>query len=91
MKFKEAQRLLKKKGIKFFTDPIIHGNEVALTIEVNGNKKNLSAEKVLLSVGRKANVENFGSENMSVEVKDGVLIQMNSMRLLILTYMQLGM
>jgi dihydrolipoamide dehydrogenase len=75
---KEAQRLFRKKGIKFHTgarilDHNIEDNSILLTIEVNGNKKELLAEKVLLSVGRKANVENIGLENTKIDVRDGVI------------------
>ncbi|WP_462413699.1 dihydrolipoyl dehydrogenase [Neobacillus sp. Marseille-QA0830] len=76
---KEAQRLLRKKGIKFFTnaklqpDPVVDGNLVEMVIEFNGNQKLLSAEKVLLSIGRKANTDQIGLENTVITIKNGFI------------------
>jgi len=76
---KEVQRLLRKKGIKFFTntklqpDPIVEGKMVEMEIVSNGTKKPLSAEKVLLSIGRKANIDQIGLENIAIGIKNGFI------------------
>ncbi|WP_216829723.1 dihydrolipoyl dehydrogenase [Alkalihalobacterium elongatum] len=75
---KEVQRLFKKKGVKIFTNAKVQDvqkadNEVNLTIEANGKQKSLITEKVLLSVGRQANIENIGLENTSIEIQNGVI------------------
>lgn len=76
---KEAQRSLKKKGVKFVTsakvlpDTIEKGEGVSIQAEHKGETKTFSAQKLLVSVGRQANVEGIGLENTDIVVENGVI------------------
>jgi dihydrolipoamide dehydrogenase len=76
---KEAEKLLKKRGIKFVknattlpeTLSIVDG--VSVDAEVNGKTESFHAEKMLISVGREANTTNIGLENTDIAVENGVI------------------
>jgi len=76
---KEMQRLMKKKGIKLVTsakvlpETLKKDNDVSISADVKGTIKEFSAEKILVSVGRKANVEGIGLENTDIEIEKGVI------------------
>lgn len=64
-----------KKGIKFLVGTKVESlspSEIgtAVTISNNGESQNIEAEKVLLSVGRRANITNFGLENLEIEYNE---------------------
>ena len=67
------QRSLKKKGIEIFTKTTVEkaeikGNKVEVSFMVNGEKKTVTADKVLNAIGVTGNVEGFGLENTGVEL-----------------------
>jgi dihydrolipoamide dehydrogenase len=76
---KEMERLLKKKGIKVVTGAKV----MAETLEINegvsikalhkDSEKSFTAEKMLVSVGRQANVEGIGIENTDIVVENGFI------------------
>ncbi|MCH6268493.1 dihydrolipoyl dehydrogenase [Neobacillus citreus] len=76
---KEAQRLMKKKGVKIVTgakvlpETLEKGEGVSIKAEQKGKEVPYSADKLLVSVGRLANLEEFGLENTIVEVDRGVI------------------
>ncbi|TKD70046.1 dihydrolipoyl dehydrogenase [Pseudalkalibacillus hwajinpoensis] len=76
---KEAHKLMKKKGIKLFTgakvmgDSLEKGDGVSIQAEHKGETKTFTADKMLVSVGREANVKNIGLENTTIEVEKGVI------------------
>lgn len=75
---KEIERLFKRKGIQIFTNTIISEaiekeETVLLTMNQNGETKTVSAEKILIAVGRKANIEDIGLENTEIEVERGFI------------------
>jgi dihydrolipoamide dehydrogenase len=76
---KEMQRLLKKKGVKVVTgakvlpDSLKKDNGVAINAEHKGEEKTFTADKMLVSVGRQANVEDIGLQNTSIKVERGVI------------------
>lgn len=76
---KEMQRLMKKKGIKIVTgakvlpETLQKGGGVTISAEVKGSQKEFSAEKLLVSVGRQANVEGIGLENTDIQVEKGFI------------------
>ncbi|WLR60447.1 dihydrolipoyl dehydrogenase [Guptibacillus hwajinpoensis] len=76
---KEAHKLMKKKGIKLFTGAKVMGdsltidNGVSIEAEHEGETKTFTADKMLVSVGREANVKNIGLENTTIEVDKGVI------------------
>ncbi len=76
---KEAFKLMKKKGIKLFTgakvngDSLEKGDGVSIQAEYDGDTKTFTADKMLVSVGREANVKNIGLENTTIEIEKGVI------------------
>src|SRR3989339_755376 len=74
---KEASKVLeasfKKRGIEVYTSTmvesaVVKGKSVVVTIEKNGEKKELKAEKVLNAIGVTGNVEGIGLETIGVEL-----------------------
>lgn len=77
---REMERLLKKKRVKVVTGALVlpetlerRNGSVTLWINHKGEKKEFTADKLLLSVGRAANVEGIGLEHTSVVVEQGVI------------------
>lgn len=64
---------LKKQGISIFTKATVEkaevkGNKVKVIVSVNGEKIELSADKTLNAIGVVGNTENFGLEELGVEM-----------------------
>ncbi|MFI8576720.1 dihydrolipoyl dehydrogenase [Rossellomorea aquimaris] len=77
---KEMQRLMKKKGVKIVTSAKVLSEslekgdgEVTIKAEHKGEEKSFTAEKILVSVGRQANVEGIGIENTDIKVEKGFI------------------
>jgi dihydrolipoamide dehydrogenase len=76
---KEMQRLMKKKGIKLVTgakvlpETLAKGDGVTISAEVKDGLKEYKAEKLLISVGRQANVEGIGIENTEIQIENGFI------------------
>ncbi|OCA91033.1 dihydrolipoyl dehydrogenase [Bacillus sp. FJAT-27225] len=76
---KEMQRLLKKRGVKIVTsakvlpETLTREEGVTISAEVKGQVKEYKAEKILVSVGRQANVEGIGLENTDIQVEKGFI------------------
>ncbi|KAB7708823.1 dihydrolipoyl dehydrogenase [Bacillus aerolatus] len=75
---KEMERLLKKRGVDIVTNAKVlaetmerNNGSVAVQAKVNEDQKTFSAEKLLVSVGRQANVEGIGIENTDIEIEEG--------------------
>ncbi len=67
------EKNFKKRGIEIFTKTIVEkaevkGKKVLVTINQNGQKKELSADKVLSAIGVTGNVEGFGLEELGIEL-----------------------
>ncbi|MBK7227854.1 MAG: dihydrolipoyl dehydrogenase [Ignavibacteriales bacterium] len=67
------EKNFKKRGIEIYTKTMVEkaevkGNKVSVTINQNGEKKTLSADKVLSAIGVTGNVEGFGLEELGVEL-----------------------
>ncbi|WP_442594773.1 dihydrolipoyl dehydrogenase [Neobacillus sp. D3-1R] len=77
---KEMQRLMKKKGVKIVTsakvlpETLVKDNGVTISAEVKGENKEFSAERLLVSVGRQANVEGIGLENTEIQIDRGAIV-----------------
>jgi dihydrolipoamide dehydrogenase len=77
---KEMQRLMKKKGVKVVTgakvlpETLIKDNGVIISAEIKGENKEFKAEKLLVSVGRQANVEGIGLENTEIQIDRGFIL-----------------
>jgi dihydrolipoamide dehydrogenase len=77
---KEMKKILSKKGITFVTSAKVlpetlvkETGSVTISAEVSGETIEYSAEKMLVSVGRQANVEGIGIENTEIEVVNGFI------------------
>jgi dihydrolipoamide dehydrogenase len=77
---KELLRLLKKRGVKVLTDTTVDSSTCqvtadGVTIEARKGEQSqtLTAEKLLVSVGRQANVENIGLENTDIRFEKGII------------------
>ena len=67
------EKSFKKRGIDIYTKTIVEkaevkGNKVQVIINHNGQKKNLSADKVLSAIGVTGNLEGFGLEELGIEL-----------------------
>jgi dihydrolipoamide dehydrogenase len=77
---KEMQRLMKKKGVKIVTgakvlpDTLVKDNGARISAEIKGEMKEFQAEKILVSVGRQANVEGIGIENTDIQLDRGFIV-----------------
>ncbi|MFP7230686.1 dihydrolipoyl dehydrogenase [Bacillus subtilis] len=77
---KEMESLLKKKGIQFVTGAKVlpdtmtkTSDEVSIQAEKDGETATYSAEKMLVSIGRQANIEGIGLENTDIVTEKGVI------------------
>ncbi len=76
---REMQRLLKKKGIKIVTgakvlpETLVRGEGITICADIKNQQKEFKAEKLLVSVGRQANIEGIGLENTDIQTIKGVI------------------
>jgi dihydrolipoamide dehydrogenase len=82
---KEMTRLLKKRKIKVHTGAKVLPETLArgegnatIKAEQNGKELVFTAEKILVSVGRQANIEDIGLNNVEAQVENGY-IKVNEM------------
>lgn len=80
---RELERLLRKRGVQIITDAKLQtetvkkeAEAVQLQIERKGERQALQADKVMVCVGRQANVEDIGLHNTDVKIVNG-FIQVN--------------
>jgi dihydrolipoamide dehydrogenase len=76
----EMKKILSKKGIKFVTGAkvkpetlVIEDSQVIISAEISGADESFTAEKMLVSVGRQANVEGIGLENTDIVIEKGFI------------------
>lgn len=67
------EKNFKKRGIEIYTKTVVekaelNGKRVKVTINQNGQTKELVADKVLSAIGVTGNVEGFGLEELGVEI-----------------------
>ena len=79
---KEVERAFKKRKIDVLTNAKISsvkaGKEgVSMTVEANGNKKEVKADIVLVAAGRAPNVEDIGLKEQGVQMTDRGFIRIN--------------
>ena len=72
---KEVERAFKKRGITVLTGAKISNakaakNSVSMTVEAGGDKKDLTADIVLIAAGRAPNVESIGLKEAGVQLTD---------------------
>lgn len=77
---KETSALLRKdyakRGIDFYLNTkVVEVSATEVTIEKDGKSQKVKTDKILVSVGRKANIANVGLESLKVELlKNGVKV-----------------
>ncbi|MUG64925.1 dihydrolipoyl dehydrogenase [Paenibacillus campinasensis] len=77
---KEMRKQLEKRGVKVYTGArlivdsyAVEDEQVTVSVEAGGEQRTLSADKLLVSVGRVGNAENIGLENTDVRVENGLI------------------
>jgi len=77
---RELERLLKKRGVQVVTGAKVLAEtvekkpgSVQLQIERKGQTEQLQADKVMVCVGRQANVEDIGLHNTDVKITNGFI------------------
>ncbi|WP_339235421.1 dihydrolipoyl dehydrogenase [Paenibacillus sp. FSL R5-0517] len=78
---REMQRLLGKRGVRFLTGAKVltetystDTDGIQIDVQLGDEKQEtLKAEKMLVSVGRQANVENIGLENTDIKLEHGFI------------------
>ncbi|SFL68769.1 dihydrolipoyl dehydrogenase [Salibacterium qingdaonense] len=77
---KEMEKSLKNRGVHIYTAGNVlekkysDEDSVTLQVEQNGQPFELTAGKVLLCIGRQANIEDIGIENTDIETENGVVV-----------------
>lgn len=79
---KELQRILTKQGLKFHLGAAVKkvekkSGQLHVQVEMNGEMKTLTCDKVLMSVGRKPFTQGLGLEKAGVEVDQRGFIKTN--------------
>jgi dihydrolipoyl dehydrogenase len=79
---KEVERAFKKRGITVMTGAKISNvkatkTSVAMSVDSGGEKKDLTADVVLVAAGRAPNVENIGLEQAGVQLTDRGFVKIN--------------
>ncbi|MFD1389372.1 dihydrolipoyl dehydrogenase [Oceanobacillus oncorhynchi subsp. oncorhynchi] len=73
---KEMEKQLKKRGINIITganvqaDSLEKNNGVMIEAMIGEKKERFEADRLLVSVGRKANIENIGLENTDIQISN---------------------
>ena len=73
---REVERLLKKRGVKVKKNVTIDPEQTRVTadaVELLLGEEQVTVERVLVSVGRIANIEHLGLQNTSIVVENGVI------------------
>ncbi|OCA92662.1 dihydrolipoyl dehydrogenase [Pseudobacillus wudalianchiensis] len=78
---KEMERLLKKRGANIVTGAKVlaetvekRDHSISIQAETNNGQTVYKAEKLLVSIGRQANVNGIGLENTDIEVEKGNIV-----------------
>ena len=79
---KEVERAFKKRGITVLTGAKISNvksakNSVSMTVDAGGEKKDLTADVVLVAAGRSPNVEQIGLKEAGVQLTDRGFVKIN--------------
>lgn len=77
---REMERLFKKKKVNIVTnakllpETLQIENGITVSAQVNDTTRQFTAEKLLVAVGRQANVEGIGLENTDIQLQNGVIV-----------------
>ncbi|UUI38165.1 dihydrolipoyl dehydrogenase [Oceanobacillus oncorhynchi] len=73
---KEMEKQLKKRGVNIITganvqtDTIEKNNGIVIEAVIGDKKERFEADRLLVSVGRKANIQNIGLENTEIQISN---------------------
>ncbi|WP_068671933.1 dihydrolipoyl dehydrogenase [Oceanobacillus sp. Castelsardo] len=76
---KQVEKSLSEKGVKVIKEMKIipetleENKDIGIMAEQNGEKIRLEAEKILVSVGRTANINNIGLENTEINIENSYI------------------
>ncbi|KKE80678.1 dihydrolipoyl dehydrogenase [Oceanobacillus caeni] len=76
---KEVEKRLSNKGVtilketKILPETLEKNKDIKIMAEQNGEKISLEAEKILVSVGRTANIKNIGLENTEITIENSYI------------------
>lgn len=75
-----VSRALKKRGVTIYTQALaqeyeVRDGKVHLTLSVQGQQQELTADKVLVAVGRRPNTEELGLEHIGIQLDERGFIQ----------------
>lgn len=77
---KAVEKALRKRGVEFLLNSSLLGYEkdengqLHIELEVNGVRERRTTEKILVAVGRQANISDLGLENTAIEIEDGKIV-----------------
>ena len=75
------QKSLEKKGVEFFLGAKVTAVEAdGVVYEKDGKTEKVTADKVLLSIGRRAVTQGYGLENIGVNTERGAIVTDDRMR-----------
>lgn len=76
----EVKKALEKRGVTFFTNSVIDEQSIEisgseLNIKINNKEKTntITVEKMLVSIGREANIDQIGLNNTNIEIDNGFI------------------
>ena len=82
---KEFMKILKKQGMKFHMQNKVESikktksGAIVYTVDKDGNKNNFDCNIVLISVGRKANINGLNLESIGIELDEKKRVKTNKM------------
>lgn len=78
---KHMKQVLKKKGIQVVEQALLQEakitDQVTVTYQHQNSQKQMTADKVLIAIGRKANTYKIGIENSDIELDDKGFVRVN--------------
>lgn len=76
---REMSRILQKKGVqvvagaKVLSETLQTGTQVSIDAEIDGIVQKYTGDKILVSVGREANLSNIGLDNTEISINQGFI------------------
>lgn len=76
---REVETSLKKRGVRFIKDALMDiesintENGVSVNVTIKGKSEEVHADKMLVCVGRKANINDIGLSNTSIKIHNDVI------------------
>lgn len=77
---REVESKLKKRGVRFLKDALMDiesiktDNDVSVNVKIKDETEEVQAEKMLVCVGRKANINEIGLSNTSIKIHNDLIV-----------------